>query len=202
MIESGLIASNFLSSKFLAMSLELKVNSTVSKLTEKYENTSWNELATKVLNDQHFKKTLSTLMENHSKGISFQPGFNQIFSVFDNDLSTIQVIVVYPDALEELPAYASRDNVTIVRSPLTHSKGVDNDSLWESFVRQLLKEIAYRTIKTIFLFVGDETEKYKSVVGKGHYKFFVPKEPEFEMSKVYDNINDLLKKIDREPINW
>ena len=141
-------------------------------------------------------------MVNHTKGISFEPGFNQIFNMFDKDLSTIQVVVVYPNALEEIPAYADRDNVVIIRSPLTQSEGVDNDSLWTEFVRQLLDEIAYRTINTIFLFVGKETEKYKSVIKKGHYKFFVPKDPEFEISKVHDNINDLLKKIDREPINW
>jgi uracil DNA glycosylase len=185
------------------MSLELKVNNTVSKLIEKYEGTGWNGITSKILNDQHFRKVLSTLMENHTKGISFQPGFNQIFKMFDdNMLLTTKVVVVYPNATDPIPHYEGRDHVMIVRTPLTISEGVDNASLWAPFIKQLLDEIAYRSTKTIFVFVGKHTEKYKDIVRKGQYKFFVPENPEFDISKVHNAINDLLKKTDYTPINW
>lgn len=185
------------------MSLISQVNTTIAKLTQKYQSTSWNLITNKILEDQHFRKALSTLMENHSKGIKFSPGFGEIFSVFDTSkISTTKVVVVYPHATESIPDYEGRDHVTIVRTPLTISEGVDNASLWAPFVKQLLDEIAYRTLNTIFVFVGEHTEKYNTVVRKGQYKFFVPKNPDFDVAKIHNNINDLLKKIDKTPIDW
>lgn len=202
-IESGLIPLYFLSFKLSPMSLENQVTNTVTKLKQKYENTGWQELLNKTLEDQHFRKALTTLMENHSKGISFQPGFGQIFKMFDdNKLITTKVVVVYPNAIDPIPHYEGRDSVMVIRTPLTISEGIDNDSLWTPFILQLLDEIAYRTMKTVFVFVGESTEKYAAIVRKGQYKFFVPENPEFDITKVHNAINDILKKNDWNPINW
>jgi uracil DNA glycosylase len=185
------------------MSLQNQVNNTVAKLVQKYNNTTWATIMSKVLNDKHFRKGLSTLMENHSKGIKFSPGFNEIFKTFDNNsLDTTKIVVIYPSATEQVPAYESKEGVLLIRTPLTESEGVDSNKMWDAFVRQLLDEIAYKTLKTVFIFVGKDTEKYKGITRKGQFKFFVPIEPEFDISKVYNNVNDLLKKIDKEPVGW
>ena len=155
-----------------------------------------------VLKGESFKKALTDLMKSYSKGNKFSPSFKEIFKPFaDSDFKSIDVVIVYPNALQELPEYTA-DRVLIVRSPLTEGEGLKHMKTWGHFVMDLLKDIAYKTNKTVFVFAGKETEPFKSVVRKGQFKVFVPKEPAFDMKKIHDNINDLLTRNGKEPIKW
>ncbi len=155
------------------------------------------------LNSQEFRKALTKLMENHSKGNKFYPSFKEIFKPFDEQkLNDIQVVVVYPNATLELPEYAA-DNVLIIRSPLTEGEGLTHSNLWHDYINHLIDQISYRTVGTIFIFAGNETEVFSKHIRKGQYKFFVPDSTEpWDYKCLQENINDLLKKIKAEPINW
>jgi uracil DNA glycosylase len=185
------------------MSLDIQVNNIVKKLKQKYENSSWQDIMNEVLEYKYFRSALTTLMKNHQNGIKFQPDFNSIFQPFDTtDFKFVKVVIVYPHALAKVPEYENKNGVLLLRSPITVSPGIKNAEIWDDYIKQLIDQISYRTVKTIFVFVGEETEKYKGVVRNGQYKMFVPMKPDFNIDKIQTNINNLLESIGKNPIVW
>lgn len=144
-------------------------------------------------------------MDEHSKGLKFEPKFNDIFKPFyECDWKNIKVVIVYPyKGGEEFIDKLTADGVLILRTPLTWgNKKVTHMNMWKDTVKLIIDQIGYHTVKTVFAFVEKETESFKKSVRKHHYKFFFPIEKNFPIDKFQESVNDLLKKIGKEPINW
>lgn len=156
------------------------------------------------LHSEHFRKALATLMTNYSKGVDFTPSLKEVFKPFDEiELDKIRIVVVYPHAVKELPEYKSKD-ILIVRTRLTESLSkCENEVDWQPFVKHLIDQISYRTNGTIFVFAGESTEEFSSVTRVGQFKFFVPDSKKaWNYKSLQENIDDLLKSINKEPILW
>lgn len=138
--------------------------------------------------------------EDSDDGLAFSGGANNPFVRYlKSDPAGI------PVNLEYLP---SKEGVLLLNASLTGLKGKPKNHvpMWDPIIKQMIDQIGYRSTKTIFVFIGESTEPLAKYVRKGHYKFFLPEwndpKEEWDPANFFDNVNDLLKKIDREPINW
>jgi uracil DNA glycosylase len=104
--------------------------------------------------------------------------------------------------LDYLP---QKEGVMLLTAALTCpiGKPTDHIPVWAPLTEKLIKAISYRTVKTIFVFVGEENEHLAKQVGKNHLKFFVPTVTEnWDPGGTFGNINKALIKMDKTPINW
>ena len=99
--------------------------------------------------------------------------------------------------LEYLP---STKGVMLITAALTCPVGKPNDHIpmWNPLSEKLIKAISYRTVKTIFVFIGEETEHLAKHVGKQHLKFFLPEVKEgWDPGDAFININKALNKMEK-----
>jgi uracil-DNA glycosylase len=104
-------------------------------------------------------------------------------------------------------SYLAKQGVMLLNFSMTTS--VNNLGshleLWRPAFQKLIADIAYKTMKTIFVFIGPETEYLQKAVRKGQYKFFLPDvrggQP-WDTDGVFKKINSLLEKQEKHPINW
>lgn len=105
-------------------------------------------------------------------------------------------------SLEYLPR---AQGVMLLTAALTCpiGKPTDHVPMWSPITEKLIKAISYRTVKTIFVFVGKEVEHLASNVGKHHLKFFLPSVDEgWDPGDVFENINKALNKLEKTAIQW
>ena len=82
-------------------------------------------------------------------------------------------------------------------------KPTDHIPMWAPITEKLIKAISYRTVKTIFVFVGEENEHLAKQVGKNHLKFFLPTVKDgWDPGNTFGNINNALINMGKVPINW
>lgn len=158
-----------------------------------------------VLTSKEFNHSLTTLMDEHAKGLKFQPKFNDIFTPFYKcNWSNLKVVVVTTQKnSEQIQKIFESDGVLVITTPLTWGEErVKHTLMWTDTIRKMIDQIGYMSTKTVFVFAEDGSEVFSSSVRKHHYKFFFPTVDGFPIEQVKDSINDLLKKIEKEPINW
>ncbi len=143
--------------------------------------------------------------EETSDGLAFSGGGLNPFTQKINEINKAEGPMVHENKLEYLP---KEEGVMLLNASLTGLEGKPKNHIpmWKPIIEQMIDQIGYRTTKVVFVFIGEETEHLSKTVRKGHYKFFLPiwEKPEdaWDANKFFENVNDLLKKIDKEPINW
>ena len=101
--------------------------------------------------------------------------------------------------------YLVKQGVLLLNMSITCPIGKPENHLpmWKPLFEKLIHDIAYRTLGTIFVFIGPETEYLHQYVRKGQYKFFLPDTgKDWDYMDVFNKINEILKKNDKHPINW
>ena len=104
--------------------------------------------------------------------------------------------------LDYLP---QKEGVMLLTAALTCPVGkpTDHIPMWAPLTEKLIKAISYRTVKTIFVFVGKDVEHLAKNVGKHHFKFFMPEVGKnWDPGDTFGNINKALIKLNKKPINW
>jgi len=138
-----------------------------------------------------------------ANGLAFGGNVNPFVNSL-NDIASDEFIDGPAPSLEFVP----KDNgVLLLNMALTCPIGKQTDHLpmWTPVFEKLIADIAYKTLNTIFVFIGNETEYLGKAVRKGQYKFFLPEVPvdgDWNNIEVFSKINTLLKKLDKEPVNW
>jgi uracil-DNA glycosylase len=182
---------------------------------------------------EEFDMALSQLMSDVQAGQPFTPLIKNIFKSYDLcPLEDVKVVFVssnpHPDKgvanglafnnysndfyyslqneegynLEYLP---KNEGVMLLTAALTCpiGKPTDHIPMWAPLTDKLIKAISYRTVNTIFVFIGKDVEGLAKNVGKHHLKFFTPKVGDgWDSGNVFANINKALIKMDKSPINW
>jgi len=182
---------------------------------------------------EEFDIALNQLMSDVQAGQPFTPLIKNIFKSYDLcALEDVKVVFIsnhpHPDKgvanglsfsnysnefyyslqnedgydLEYLP---KNEGVMLMTAALTCpvGKSTDHIPMWEPLTEKLVKAISYRTLKTIFVFIGEDVEHLAKHVGKHHLKFFTPEVGEnWDSGNVFANINKALIKMDKSPINW
>ena len=78
--------------------------------------------------------------------------------------------------------------------------------LWKPFTGYLLEMLNTYNSGLIYVFVGEHTKQYHSLISTNNYKFFIPELPDkirdWNCKFVFDNINKLLFKQYGETISW
>lgn len=137
-----------------------------------------------------------------ANGLAFGGNINPFVNTL-NEITKEKFIDGPTPSLEYLP----QNGVLLLNMALTCPIGKQTDHLpmWRPVFEKLIADIAYKTLGTVFVFVGQETEYLGKCTRKGQYKFFLPAVPSvgtWEDGGVFEKINTLLKKIEKEPINW
>jgi uracil-DNA glycosylase len=145
---------------------------------------------------------IAPLPAENQDGLAFSGGEHNPFT---KHINTITSNPLDGTALDYLPG---QEGVMLLNASLTGLEGKPKNHvpMWKPIIEQMIDQIGYKTVKTIFVFIGEQTEPLAKKVRKGHYKFFLPiwenDEDGWDPVKFFDNVNDLLKKIDKEPVNW
>lgn len=125
------------------------------------------------------------------------------YSGYSNDFYwSLQTDEGINHSLEYLP---KKEGVLLLTAALTCPVGkpTDHIPMWAPLTEKLIKAISYRTVNTIFVFVGKDVEHLGKHVGKNHLKFFTPDvKKSWDSGGVFGNINKALIKMDKTPINW
>jgi uracil-DNA glycosylase len=106
--------------------------------------------------------------------------------------------------LEHLP----KQGVMLLNLAMTCpiGKAKDHIPMWDPIARTIIHQIAYQTVKTVFVFVGEEVEHLVQQLTLHHRSLFIPSfsndDKPWDNIDVFNRINVLLKKAEREPINW
>jgi len=104
--------------------------------------------------------------------------------------------------------YLPENGVLLLNMALTCPVGKSKDHIpmWEPIARTIIHQIAYQTVKTVFVFVGEEVEHLAQQVTKNHLKLFIPSFKEggkqWDSIEVFQRINLLLTNAKKEPVNW
>lgn len=104
-------------------------------------------------------------------------------------------------------SYLAKQGVMLLNFSMTCPEGSQKDhlELWRPAFQKLITDIAYKTVGTVFVFIGSETEYLHKAVRKGQYKLFLPNiggNPNWETDDVFTKINTILEKQKKHPINW
>lgn len=104
-------------------------------------------------------------------------------------------------------SYLAKQGVMLLNFSMTCPEGSKKDhlELWRPAFQKLITDITYKTVGTIFVFIGSETEYLHKAVRKGQYKFFLPNiedSPSWETDGIFTKINTILEKQEKHPINW
>jgi len=140
------------------------------------------------------------------KGIANGLAFGGALSPFTKEIDDFYPLPNFDDdklSLEYLP----KNGVMLLNRALTCPIGKDTDHIpmWTPIFDELFKDIAYKTSKTIFVFIGNDVEYLSKHVRKGQYKLFIPEIPsegQWDSIDILNRINEILKKIEKEPIDW
>jgi uracil DNA glycosylase len=138
------------------------------------------------------------------KDIADGLAFSGQVTAFHNAINNITNSRLDGCLLEYLPG---QEGVLLLNASITCPIGKKEDHLpmWKPVFEKLIADIAYKTMGTIFVFVGKEVEYMGKAVRKGQYKFFLPEMPgntEWNDLDVFNKINSILKKSGKEPVNW
>ena len=148
------------------------------------------------------KVVFVTSHPNPDKGVSDGLAFSGYDNPFYLTLNNKADGKVDGYSLSYLP---QNEGVMLLTAALTCPEGKPTDHLpiWTPLTEKLIKAISYRTVKTIFVFVGEEVEYLAENVGKHHLKFFLPTVGEnWDPGDAFENINKALIKLEKKPVNW
>jgi len=182
---------------------------------------------------EEFDLALNQLMSDVQAGQPFTPLIKNIFKSYDLcALEDVKVVIVgnhpHPDkGVADGLAFSGYDNPFVKALTSSHNdlkdlpaegvllltagltcpigKATDHMPMWAPLTEKLIKAISYRTVKTIFVFVGKETEHLGKQVGRQHLKFFLPdviEGEEWDHDDAFDKINKALNKMEKTPVNW
>jgi uracil-DNA glycosylase len=135
-----------------------------------------------------------------TKGEADGIAFSNTSNPFTKKLNSIK------DGLGNSLEYLPEQGVMLLNTALTCP--VDNKSghyeLWKPITEKLLNAISYRTLKTIFVFIGQDVESmHVNVKGINHFKFFIPEiTNDSDFLDIFNKINKLLEKEQKTPIIW
>lgn len=95
----------------------------------------------------------------------------------------------------------------ICKEELSRPAPDDHIPMWNPVSNAIIKQLSYRTVRTIFVFVGDKTEHLSyNVKGPNHKKIFIPSfkndNDGWDSNDIFNRINLIRQKDGQEPIVW
>ena len=138
-------------------------------------------------------------------GIKTPPSLVNIYKELETDLGYERVNHGY------LKSWADQ-GVLLLNTVLTVRKGEANSHRkrgWEEITDHVIKELNKREEPIIFLLWGNQSIKKRNLINEDKHIVLTSSHPSplsayrgFFGSKPFSNTNEVLKKIEQEPINW
>ena len=146
-----------------------------------------------------------------SKGLAFAGKVNPFVREL-NDVTNVKFIDGPAPSLEYLPKIGVlllnlAMTSPILKDGLDKPLADDHIPMWNPVTSEIIKQIAYRTVNTVFIFVGEKTEHLTHQIKQSsHRKIFIPSfnnnNDGWDSNNVFKKINKILEKREQPTIDW
>lgn len=185
------------------MSIDVKINELNSKLKNKLESTTWNEVLVPYIETNTHTCLIKALMQETKEGLKFEPVLKEWFNEFNKPYESIKVAVITMDYNNPLDAY-NQEMLHLVLNKTRNEKRCHTLE-WQDFNKRILNHLKKSNI--VYVFIGEESY-YHAKDLDGERKFFLPDpnstfwNDDVVLEAFSKNVNSALKSLGHKEIKW
>lgn len=139
-------------------------------------------------------------------GVKIPPSLCNIFKELKNEIPNYTI----PNS-GNLIRWVKDEKILLLNTALTVKKGNSNShqKIWESIINNVIEYISDNTDNIIFLLLGNNAKSKAKFIDENKHYIITGVHPSplsasrgFFNSNIFNNINEILIKLNKKPINW